>query len=345
MKGRVAIGLDAGRSAIKVVAYHDGKRTEIMYPTLAVPAVELTDPTTAARAQAETEIVDGKAYFTGDTARLQGNLTSSIGLNDNWTDTPEYLALIQSAFTRLRAKGVQGIEDAFVIIGTPSKLFGSRKDSLVERTRKALPKSVELKALPQPMGAYCDYILDQSGMPIENLINGVNGRPKSYGVIEGGHYSTDFLLMREGQYIERGADSCAGMSAAAEQLRRILGKREIQASLVECEESFSTKCLFQYGQEVNIQEQVTEAQQHVVQEVISKGNSLFSDDARSLNGILVAGGSAEAIYARAKDVWQHSILVKNPRWAVADGFARYALGQIIRSIVNANAKRVSAVNG
>ena len=249
MKGRVAIGLDAGRSAIKVVAYHDGKRTEIMYPTLAVPAVELTDPTTAARAQAETEIVDGKAYFTGDTARLQGNLTSSIGLNDNWTDTPEYLALIQSAFTRLRAKGVQGIEEAFVIIGTPSKLFGSRKDSLVERTRKALPKTVELKAFPQPMGAYCDYILDQSGMPIENLINGVNGRPKSYGVIEGGHYSTDFLLMREGQYIERGADSCAGMSAAAEQLRRILGKREIQASLVECEESFSTKCLFQYGQD------------------------------------------------------------------------------------------------
>ena len=114
---------------------------------------------------------------------------------------------------------------------------------------------------------------------------------------------------------------------------------------MECEESFSTKSLFQYGQEVNIQEQVTEAQQHVVQEVISKGNSLFSDDARSLNGILVAGGSAEAIYARAKDVWQHSILVKNPRWAVADGFARYALGQIIRSIVNANAKRVSAVNG
>ncbi|MFN3050705.1 MULTISPECIES: hypothetical protein [Pseudomonas] len=88
MKGRVAIGLDAGRSAIKVVAYHEGKRTEVMYPTLAVPAVELTDPTTAARAKAETEIVDGKAYFTGDTARLQGNLTSSIGLNDNWTDTP-----------------------------------------------------------------------------------------------------------------------------------------------------------------------------------------------------------------------------------------------------------------
>lgn len=174
-------------------------------------------------------------------------------MNDNWTDTPEYLALIQSAFTRLRAKGVQGIDEAFVIIGTPSKLFGSRKDSLVERTKKALPDTVELKALPQPMGAYCDYILDQSGIPVEELINGANGRPKSYGVIEGGHYSTDFLLMREGQYIERGADSCAGMSAAAEQLRRILGKHEIQASLVECEESFSTKFLFQFGEQINIE--------------------------------------------------------------------------------------------
>ncbi|TRO35366.1 hypothetical protein EQ845_13085 [Pseudomonas putida] len=64
-----------------------------------------------------------------------------------------------------------------------------------------------------------------------------------------------------------------------------------------------------------------------------------------LGGVYETRGDSEAIYARAKDVWQHSILVKNPRWAVADGFARYALGQIIRSIVNANAKRVSAVNG
>lgn len=343
MKGRVAIGLDAGRSAIKVVAYHEGVKTAIMFPTLAVAAVELSDPTTAARAKSETEIVDGKAYFTGDTARLQGNLTSSIGLNDNWTDTPEYLALVQSAISRLRAKGVPGLDDAYIVIGTPSKLFGSRKDSLIERTKKALPNKVELKALPQPMGAYCHYILDASGMPIPERITGANGRPKSYGVIEGGHFSTDFLLMKEGQYIERGADSCAGMSAAAEQLRRILAKESIQASSVECEEAFSTKHLFQFGEEVDIDKQISDAQGHVVQEIISKGNSLFADDARSLHNILVAGGSAEPIHASASQVWKHSILVENPRWAVADGFGRYALGQIIRASVNS--KKASAVNG
>lgn len=343
MKGRVAIGLDAGRSAIKVVAYHEGKRTAIMFPTLAVPAVDLSDPTTAARAKSETEIVDGKAYFTGDTARLQGNLTSSIGLNDNWTDTPEYLALIQSAISRLRAEGVPGLDNAYIVIGTPSKLFGSRKDSLVERTKKALPSGVELKALPQPMGAYCFYILDKSGMPISNRITDTNGRPKSYGVIEGGHFSTDFLLMKEGQYIERGADSCSGMSAAAEQLRRILGGQDTQASLVECEEAFRTKSLFQFGEQVGIQNQVQEAQSHVVQEVISKGNSLFAEDARSLHGILVAGGSAEPIFERSKTVWKHSILVEQPRWAVADGFALYALGQLVRASVHA--KQASAVNG
>lgn len=228
MKSRTVVGLDVGRSAIKVVAYANGTRFSIMYPTLAVPAVALTDPTTAERAKAETELVDGKSYFTGDTARLQGNLTSSIGLNDDWTDAPEYLALVKSAFTRLHKTGVPDLDNAYVVIGTPSKLYGTRQERLVERTKLALPKDVEIKALPQPMGAYCDYVLDKSGFPIKDKLIGPGGRMKSYGVIEGGHFSTDFLLMKEGQYIERGADSCSGMSTAAEQLRRLLAK---QASL------------------------------------------------------------------------------------------------------------------
>lgn len=142
MQNRTVVGLDVGRSAIKVVAYANGTRFSIMYPTLAVPAVDLTDPSTAERAKAETEIVDGKAYFTGDTARLQGNLTTTIGLNDDWTDTPEYLVLVKSAFTRLHKAGVPNLDTAYVVIGTPSKLYGTRQQSLVEKTKLALPKEI-----------------------------------------------------------------------------------------------------------------------------------------------------------------------------------------------------------
>lgn len=336
MQSRTVVGLDVGRSAIKVVSYANGVRFSIMYPTLAVPAVALTDPATAERAKAETEIVDGKSYFTGDTARLQGNLTTTIGLNDDWTDTPEYLALVKSAFTRLDKAGVPDLDSAFVVIGTPSKLYGTRQERLVEQTKRVLPKDVEIKALPQPMGAYCDYVLDKSGLPIKDKLIATGGRIKSYGVIEGGHFSTDFLLMKEGQYIERGADSCSGMSTAAEQLRRLLAKRNLTASLVECEEAFRTKTLFQFGEEIPIGNEVLEAQSHVVQEIIAKGNSLFADDARSLNGILIAGGSAEAIHAITSQTWKHSISMVNPRWSVADGFARYALGQLVRASVTAS---------
>lgn len=331
MKGRTVVGLDAGRSAIKVVAYNGGKRTEVLFSTMAVPAVDLHDQATAIRARQETETVDGKAYFTGDTARLQGNLSSSIGLNDNWTDTPEYLALVKSALTRLKNAGVPGLEDAYIVIGTPSKLFGSRQASLVERTRTVLPEDVHLTALPQPMGAYCDYILDKSGLPITSKLQGPNGRAASYGVIEGGHFSTDFLLMKEGQYIERGADSCSGMSAAAERLRRILAAKEIQASPVECEEAFRTKCLYQYGEERKIEEEIEDAQSSIIQEILAKSNSLFAEDGRSLTKILVAGGSGEAIHRATSEVWRQSILMPNTRWSVAEGFARYALGQLIRA--------------
>lgn len=343
MKSRTVVGLDAGRSAIKVVAYADTNRFQEIFPTLAVPAVELTDPTTAERAKTETEIVDGKAYFTGDTARLQGNLTSSIGLNDDWTDTPEYLALIKSAMSRLRRAGVPNLDEAFVVIGTPSKLYGTRQQSLVDRTKLALPQGVELKALPQPMGAYCDFILDKFGMPIKEKLISPSGRKSSYGVIEGGHFSTDFLLMKEGQYVDRGADSCSGMSGAAEHLRRLLAKKNITANLVECEEAFRTKSLFQFGEDIPIADDVAQAQGHVIQEIIAKANSLFADDARSLNGILIAGGSAEVIHPHAEHIWRHSHLMPHSRWSVAEGFARYALGQIIRA--SAVSKQPVVVNG
>lgn len=56
MQSRTVVGLDVGRSAIKVVSYANGVRFSIMYPTLAVPAVALTDPATAERAKAETKL-------------------------------------------------------------------------------------------------------------------------------------------------------------------------------------------------------------------------------------------------------------------------------------------------
>ncbi|MGN7496397.1 ParM/StbA family protein [Pseudomonas lactis] len=331
MNGFTAVGLDAGRSAVKAVAYSEGKRHEVMFPSIVVPAVELSDPTTAERARLETEEYAGKRYFTGDTARLQGNLTTSVGLSDNWTNTPEYLVLIKSAITRLKAVGVKGLDDAYIVIGTPSKLYSAHQATLVQRTRQVVSADATVKALPQPMGAYCDYILDSNGLPIIERIVDESGKKKSYGVIEGGHFSTDFLLMKEGQYIERAADSCAGMYAASEHLRRIMAKRNVNASLIECEEAFRTKKFYQYGEVFHADAETLEAASHVVTEILHKGNSLFGDDARLLHNMLIAGGSAPVIHPICAESWKHSLLLPNPRWAVADGFARYALGQLVKT--------------
>lgn len=330
MLTKTIIGLDVGRSAVKVVAYASGLYYRLTFPSLVSPAFPINDETTARRAELETVEVLGKRYFTGDTARLQGGVSMSVGLSHDWTNGPEYLALVASTMKRLAAQGVPGLDSPYIVLGTPASLFGRQKELLAQRTQEVV--AAEMKVLPQPMGAYCNFFMDARGVPIKDRQKRPDGKNRSWAVVEVGHYTTDFLLMREGNYIERAAVSCEGVHFAAENLVRILAAKDIQATPLTAEEALRTGVIIDFG-ERRIEAQVAEAVDHVVQKIMTMADSVLSNDVRSLDGVLLAGGGAPILAAALQKKWPHTVLLDSPRMAVADGFCRYGVGQMIRRAV------------
>jgi plasmid segregation protein ParM len=165
MNFKTTIGLDVGRSAVKVVANAGGVYFRDLIPSIVSPAIDLADEATANRAELDTVEVGGRKFFTGDTARLQGGASMTVGLSDDWTNSIEYLVLVKSALKRLAARGVTGLDDPYIVLGTPAKLFGAEKERLVARTQQVV--AAEMKVIPQPMGAYCSFFQDQRGVPIK----------------------------------------------------------------------------------------------------------------------------------------------------------------------------------
>ncbi|AZG12016.1 plasmid segregation protein ParM [Cupriavidus metallidurans] len=328
MLTQTIIGLDVGRSAVKAVAFAQGESYPLTFPSIVSPAIGISDETTARRAAIETVEIEGKQFFTGDTARLQGSPGANAGLSNDWINTPEYQVLVASTMKRFEAMGVPGLDKPLLVIGTPANLFSSQQARLKEVTERVV--KAEMRVLPQPMGAYCDFYLDEKGLPIRSHITDASGRTKSWAVIEVGHFTTDFLLMLEGQYVERGAGTCEGLNFAAEHLVRILDGRGIHSNLIECETAIRTKSILQFGQEIDISEEVAKAVSHVAQKINAKADSLLSMDVRKLHGVILAGGGAPLLYEEIKKKWSHCILLDNPRMSVANGFGRYGMGVALR---------------
>ena len=326
MNFKTTIGLDVGRSAVKVVANAGGVYFRDLIPSIVSPAIELADESTAAKAELDTVEVGGRKYFTGDTARLQGGASMTVGLSDDWTNSTEYLVLVKAALKRLDARGVAGLDQPFIVLGTPAKLYGAEKERLIARTQEVV--AAEMKVLPQPMGAYCSFFQDQRGVPIKDRqFDG--SRVRSWAVVEVGHFTTDFLLMKEGQYIERVADSCEGINYAAEHLVRLLAKESIPVTLLQAEEALRTKKVFHFGQR-DVSVPVAKAVDFVVQKILAKAAALLSKDVATLDGVLLAGGGGEIIADALKEKWPHTVLLENPRMAVADGFCRFGMGEQLR---------------
>lgn len=343
MYEQTLIGLDIGRSAVKVVAFANGQEHQVTFPALVCQGIELSDENSIRAAEPETVIVEGRKYFTGDTARLQGGVTASVGLSNDWTETLEYQALVLSAIKRLKRVGVSGLESAYVVVGTPAALYSKQRDRLEEITRKAMPDA-DVKALSQPMGAFLSFFLNAKGLPVAENYTDEIGRKKSWAVIEVGHFTTDFLLMKEGIHIDRKSDSCEGVFMAAEQLARILAAKNIDASPVACEEALRTKKIRHFGVK-DVTPEVSEAADFIVAKIMAKTNALLAAEAATVDGILLAGGGAPIIYDSLVAQWPHIVLLPEPRMAVAEGFCRFGKGQLLRRAASLTVKQKVVVNG
>lgn len=328
---RTVVGLDVGRSAVKAVAVSNGQRYELVFPSIVTRAVPILDEKDRLAADRETVEVKSQTpgalaerYFTGEIARLYGNASSTVGLHDDWIDSPQYSALVISAKKRFAEMGVIGLEQAIVVVGSPSKLFHTQRGVMQHATYAAWQSTITV--MSQPMGAYLSCFLDANGKAVEDMLLDQEGNKKSWAVIDIGHYTTDFLSLKEGANEQDKAKSCSGISLAVENLERELRvSRRINIDSLKGERALREKKVKYRGEYLNVENEVEKAVRPVVEEIIQHALTIFSKSIDDLDGILLAGGAADIVYSQLNAKWSHTKLLDNPRMAIAEGYCRYGL--------------------
>lgn len=327
---RTVIGLDVGHSAVKAVAYSRLGRQETIFPTFVTPAFAITgDPNEMAKCERETVEVGGARYFFGETAAAQGRMKNVVGLNADWVETPEYRVLMKAALHRLKEGGVPELDEALIVGGLPADNFGARKDRLKDIITTLFP-GVEAMAMQQPAGALWAHLLDATGTPVTER----SLAKQRWGVVEVGHFTSDFLLMEKGRFIQTANGSCQGVSRAVEYVVSWLEDQGIKATPEIAMEAMENNSLIVRGNRVDVSVQVAEASNLLAQQVIDEARSRHGQDVDFMDGVVVAGGGASLVIDRLQALgWTHAVVADappgRPRFSVAEGFARYGNGILL----------------
>lgn len=331
---RTCIGLDIGRSAVKVVAtFGDAnghaQRVELSFPSSFAKAIRLTDPGAVARAEMDTVVVNGASYFTGETAITQGRDDMISGLTDDWIFGDQHAALLLSGVKRLGAMGVPHLDVALIAIGLPARLHDSQHKAYAASVAEIAPKA-EIKVIPQSMGPYYAMLFDEQGMEQPGCDE------KSWAIVEVGQYTTDFAMIERGAAAQRAFGSCDGMRIAAENLQKeVISRHSVSVTLVEATNMLIKAELKSFGERIDVTDDVKRAVEPLAEIIVNKAQQIFGTDLRTLDGIVLAGGGAALIRDAVASKWSKTASGKSippsfiqvpprARFSVAEGFCRFA---------------------
>jgi plasmid segregation protein ParM len=311
-----AIGLDIGHSAVKVAAM-----TPFLFPTAAIPALDLAVDTASDSARSDTVQVGNQSYFVGETAVIHSGGRAIDGLSDNWIDTDEHHALLIAGYTKARRQRVTN--DATLALGLPSRLYSAQKERLRTTAARLLTLPTDrVIVLPQPMAAFYTRLLDADGVPA--CKGEENGK---WIIIDVGYYTTDFGCIDREIWSVAGQESMAGTYIAAQQLKRLIADRYgLDLTVRDAERALRTKRLLDQGETIDVTELVAQSAETAAKSIIDGAIRVFgSGTLRGANGIFVAGGGAALLFDAIKATWKHATCATNPRFAVAEGLRRCAL--------------------
>lgn len=337
---KVCIGLDVGRSSVKIAANVPGAsgndRIKIGFPSAFCPAIKMADDSAMRRAAHETVTVKGQQYFVGETAIVQGRDDMIGGLTDNWSSQPQHAALLLSGVQRLRAATSKDVDAAMIVLGLPARLFASQRKSYQNAIAEHLPRA-EIKVVPQPMGPYYTMLFDEDGVSQDGFDD------TSWAFVEVGQFTTDFAMVDRGHVVDRSFVSCDGMRIAAECLQRsVLETHKTKVTMAEATDLLAHPFLRSFGRAIDVRELVRVASAPLARAIADKASQVFGDNVRSLSGIRVAGGGAPLVCGALAEKLAEAAdgqlpagfvsVVPDARFAVAEGFLRFALGlQLSRS--------------
>jgi plasmid segregation protein ParM len=323
----IVVGLDLGHSAVKMT--FDGKGSSVdrfIFPSLASPAIQIRNEAEAKIASEETININGRNFFVGNTAAIQGKTGLSNGLTSEWITSDEHSALIAMAKRVVDNNTTDGRR--LYVLGLPVVHFETHKDVLRDKASKQLGGDCEIRVIPQPIGGYQAHMLNRTGAINKDR----SFSEESWGVIDVGYYSTDFILMMQGRWVESSSGGCGGVRMAAEHMQRLLEAKGIQRDLVDVEKGLREGFIRHFGEKVDLSKEISEATDLVASKVIDMATQLMSSHVHSLDGVLVTGGGADIIFSTMKQRWPHvkliedvhnNIKMQGSRFIVSEGYYRW----------------------
>lgn len=273
--------------------------------------------------------VNGVDYFVGDLALQQSRIQLTL-LDRSRTNTDQLRVLFLATLAQLipPAPRSERVEDVVVVTGLPVEYYDDR-DLLAQQLVGAHGFCAggygynltvhDLQVVPQPFGSIFDRILDGDGW----IVNDELARAR-IGVIDIGTYTTDYVLVNELMYIERGSGSLnVALSTACDLLvREVAGRFGLELDLHQADQCLRRRTAKVFGEVQDIGFLVDSVLEGVAEELINKARTLWGEG-RDLDAVLITGGGGQLL-GHYFQVFPHARVVSEPAMANVRGFLKYA---------------------
>lgn len=337
MKPKIlAVGLDIGHSAMKIswaTSEQKAVHNDIVVPTFVTRKIDLSSRETRTKAEVETVELNGKGFFYGHTAEIQGNHRGHSGQEIDWYFSEVHDVLLiggwQQVCKSLQEQGEEIPDEICIFLGLPAARFLVDKENLEKRARALLePRIGEGKKL-------CIFVKSQAEAPLYwkvftpegEITQERNLSELSYGIIEIGHYTTDVTLYTNGMVRENSTDSVYGANALHVAIESFLKNngyshkpRDVSTALIE-------GFVKHYGKQVDVREIVEAEKEKFAEGLLTEILPKFSEHAATLDGIIVGGGGTQFVIDVFRKKYNHIELIgpERPRMCVSEGLLRAAL--------------------
>jgi plasmid segregation protein ParM len=319
------IGLDVGYGYTKAM---DEKKT-ICFPSIVSPAMELKFKSWETESVAYPDhlsvTLDGDSFFVGNLALHQGRFAHAT-LDRVRTQSKEYRILFLTALSLL----VQfPDEELSVVTGLPVDDYEDREiieDQLSGRFEITLGKKEvsfaihNLTVVPQPCGAYMDLLF-------RDTLGHVNEwhTQSLIGIVDIGYKTTDFVLVRQNQYVEKLSGSLKkGMSHIYQAaISKLSATYRGNWDLRSAEEVIQKGVIRRLGEQTTVDHTLFEPDlAGLAQEITAWIHQRWSD--QMLDGLVCGGGGSVPLKPHLLKAFPKMIFVEDPQTANVRGFYKGA---------------------
>lgn len=285
------IGLDVGYGNLKFAAGSHSEPRELVLPSGAAPIAFLpkrNDGSVDTRDGA-TVLVKGDEWIGGvDPTEIQNYMPE---LNENYPRTDRYLALFHTALSKCHVDEVD-----WLVTGLPVQhhLSPSNRAELEQRlqgthyvTKERAVTVRNVKVLPQPVGAYVTW----------SAARAASVRDMRVLVVDVGHYSCDFVVMRGASIrdLASGSNRHAMAVILEEAANRIGAERKAKVSAERLAAALrrNATSITVHGEPVELGPYVAAAGDSVAKVGVQHISNKLDKESDSLDVILVTGGGSD----------------------------------------------------